>query len=72
MMNLRISFQKIVMHLFFLLAIFNSLKDEDSVTITLNPLENNSTTAVTTADIFNGDSLAIENCDSFATTKELK
>lgn len=55
MMDLHISFQKIAMHLFFLLTIFYSFTDEDSVTITLNTSENNAPITVTTADILSGD-----------------
>ncbi len=55
MKNLRVPFRKILMHLFFLLAIFYSITDAGSATKSLNPLENNAPTAVTPADILSGD-----------------
>ncbi len=55
MSNSRFSYNKILLHLFFLLTIFNSCKDEDSVTIALNTHENNAPIAVTTTDILSGD-----------------
>jgi hypothetical protein len=57
MKNLRVPCYKIVMHLFFLLVIFFSWTDEDSVTITLNTPENNAPKAVTLEDILSGDTL---------------
>jgi hypothetical protein len=56
-MDLRISFQKIVMHLFFLLTIFYSFTDKDSTTVSLNTPENNAPIAVSVADILNRDAL---------------
>lgn len=55
MIDLRISFHKIVMHLFFLLAIFYSFTDEDPAIVTLNTFENNGPEKVTTADTFIGN-----------------
>ena len=61
MINLRISLQKIVLHLFFLFAIFFSFTNEDLETVSLNIIENNPSIEVTTENILNEDALLQDN-----------
>jgi len=52
-MDLPISFQKVAMHLFFLLLIFRSFTYQDSDTATLNSIKKNVPKAVTMSNMLN-------------------